>query len=71
MKVEEGEKSAVRIKRERDVEVDDILASGVGKKARLTTTYKTRSIEVVDLDEEIAVDAITVDDAPVGPISID
>ena len=71
MKVEEREESAMRIKRERDEEVDDILASGVGKRARPITTYKTRSIEVIDLDEEVAVDAITVDDAPAGPITID
>ena len=52
--------NAQRIKRERDDEVDEILASArVNKRRKATGTYK--GVDLIDLDVEEHEDAICID----------
>ena len=69
--MEKVEETAVKIKRERDDEVDDILASGTGKKIKPTVSCKVKTVEVIDIDADDEVDAVDVDKHVSRPIVLD
>ena len=69
--MEKGQETAVKIKRERDDEVDEILALGSGKKIKPTVSCKAKTIEVIDIDADDEVDAVDVDKHVSRPIVLD
>ena len=69
MKIQEAWGTARGIKRSRDSEVDDILASGTGKKIKPTVPCKT--IELIDIDADEEVDAVDLDKYVSRPIVLE
>ena len=64
IKLEDAEK----VKRERDEEVDELLDGASGKRIKTTTKYRTRKVELVDLEAEEDVDVQNLDNYVQAPI---